>query len=99
MKPVVICMGKIGDILSVIAMMQEKGIEDLVVSEKYAQIASNVPGIRQHIYFGDWQDLAGAIKWAKKQFPKVLVPQTFGINFPILHKARSFQKDQELRLA
>jgi hypothetical protein len=92
-------MGKIGDILSVIAMMQERGLEDLVVSERYAQMANNVPGIKQHIYFGDWQDLRGAIKWAKKQFPRVLVPQTFGIDFPIQHRSRSFQKDQELRLA
>lgn len=95
MQTAYIALGKAGDILSALAIAQQQQRETihLVTSVQYAGVANGVPGVQAHIYDGSWDDLAGAIKWAKKKFKKVLVPQTFGLKFPIQHTRPSFQLD------
>lgn len=88
--------GKIGDVLSVISRLHHGS--NLVISKRYASIAQGIPGITPHIYDGEWDDLEGAIKWAKRKFKRVLVPQTFGKDIPIRHLTPGFQHDQWLRM-
>lgn len=93
----VIC-GKLGDVLSGVAIAQSQATHsNVIVSAQYAELLGELPGITLHTYPGSWDDLRGAIKWAKSKFRRVLVPQTFGKDFPIKHTRPSFQLDQAAR--
>lgn len=96
MDSCIVSLGKIGDVLSVISRLHHGS--NLVISKRYATIAQGIPGITPHIYEGEWDDLEGAIKWAKRKFKRVLVPQTFGKDIPIRHLTPGFQHDQWLRM-
>jgi predicted GH43/DUF377 family glycosyl hydrolase len=93
----VIC-GKLGDVLSGVMIAQAQSSQvNIVTSEQYAPVIEGLPGVAVHIYEGKWHDLKGAIKFAKSRFKKVLIPQTFGEDFPIKHTRPSFQLDQAAR--
>ena len=60
-------------------------------------MAAGISGVTVHIYPGEWDDLHGAIRWAKQRFKHVIAVQTYGKDFPIEHRRPSFQLDQALR--
>ena len=66
----------------------------LLVSREYAEIPSECSFVEPVFYDGSWQDLAGAIRFAKGKGGTIVVPQTFGIDFPIERRHHSFQLDQ-----
>lgn len=93
----VIC-GKLGDVFSAIAIAQTQTRQPVIVtSPQYASALEGIPGIKTELFEGDWDDLRGAIKFAKKKFRKVMVPQVYGKEFPIKHTRPSFQMDQAIR--
>ena len=98
MQPAFIALGKTGDILSCIALAQHRfPTFNLVTSAKGATVAAGISGVTVHIYPGQWDDLHGAIRWAKQRFKHVIAVQTYGKDFPIEHRRPSFQLDQALR--
>lgn len=96
METAYITLGKIGDILSCLSMIPRPA--NVITSRQYCAIAQDIPGITCHVWEGEWDDLSGAIKYAKKKFKKVLVPQIFGKDFPIWHSRPGFQLDQAARV-
>lgn len=92
-------MGKIGDVLSILPLLQHYASRDrspvnLVVSKQYSDVVAGLWYINPIIYDGHWQDLRGAIKFAKAKFDTVVVPQTYGRDVTIEHRFPSFQYDQ-----
>lgn len=97
MEPAYVIGGKLGDVLSVIALAQQQvEIPTIVTSKQYAPAIKDLP-VKVVVYDGPWHDLKGLIKFAKKKFPKVIVPQTYGEEFPVKHTRPSFQLDQASR--
>lgn len=102
MKAVHISLGKLGDIFSALPCVHQEYKRtgkpvDLIVSKQYASAVEGVDYIKPIIWNGHWQDLTGAIRFAKKQYQKVIVPQTYGKELPIQKRAPSFQGDSYLR--
>lgn len=94
-----VALGKFGDIFSILPILQHEFEQSgerqiLMVSRQYLQAVDRVPFVKPFIWESDWQDLRGAVTLAKKQFPDVVVCQTFGKDFPIQHRLASFQLDQ-----
>lgn len=92
-------LGKHGDILSILPILHARWKETdhkshLIVSKEYSEIPLELNYVQTEIFDGSWQDLKGAISFAKKRFDKVFVAQTFGQDFPIQRKHPSFQLDQ-----
>ena len=97
-----VILGKIGDVLSVLPLLQHysecnKAPATLVISEQYAHVVEGLDYINPVIWKGHWQNLSGAVMWAKERYDKVVVPQTYGSSVAIEHKTASFQLDQWLR--
>src|ERR1035437_2819399 len=95
-------LGKYGDVISVLAILyhefQTTGIKpQLVISKEYADILEGCGYVEPVIYDGNFADLRGAIKFAKKRFDETCVLQTHGNDFPIEHKTASFQLDAWVR--
>ena len=94
--------GKYGDVLGILPILyhefQTTGIKpQLVIAKDYADILDGVSYVEPVIYDGNFADLRGAIKFAKKRFDEVIVLQTHGNDFPIEHKTASFQLDAWVR--
>lgn len=92
-------LGKHGDILSILPILQEeyrvtRCQPTLIVSKEYSEIPLQLDWIKTIIWEGDWQDLAGAIRFAKIIGGVNRTPQTFGKDFPIKREHPSFQLDQ-----
>ncbi len=97
MDSVYVIGGKLGDVLSGIALAQSQTeTPSILTSQQYGSQIS-IPGVSLHLYEGEWDDLHGMIRYAKTRFRKVIVPQTFGKDFPFKHSRPSFQLDQALR--
>ena len=95
-------LGKYGDALGILPILhhefQTTGIRpQLVISKDYADILEGCSYVEPVIYGGNFADLRGAIKFAKKRFDEVIVLQTHGNDFPIEHKTTSFQLDAWVR--
>lgn len=91
-------LGKVGDILNAIPLAQfharETGIKPyFIVADQYADILERIPHVVPVIYENSWDDLRGAMLWAKRQFETVIVTQTYGRNMPIEHRCSSWQLD------
>ena len=94
-----IMLGKIGDILSILPVIKWKSDKEkkpmpLVVSKQYADIVSNLDYVEPDIVDCHWQDLEWAMKYAKRKYDSVVVPQTYGKTVAIQHRTPSFQYDQ-----
>jgi hypothetical protein len=92
-------LGKNGDILSILPILQNEyritgEPQNLVVACDYANMLARCKFVKPVKYNGDFSDLSGAIKFAKERFDRVIVPQVYGREFPIQHKHPSFQYDQ-----
>lgn len=95
-------LGKNGDVISALPILhqdfKQTGIKPvLVISSQYVNVLKSVSYVEPCVFEGHWQDLFGAIKFAKQQFDEVVVLSTYGQNFPIQKRTPSFQLDQWLR--
>ncbi len=97
MEPVYVIGGKLGDVLSVIAIAQSQTATPQILTSQQYGSQINIPGVTLYLYDGAWDDLAGMIKFARARFRKVIVPQTYGKDFPIRHSRPSFQLDSAAR--
>lgn len=102
MSRIFVMLGKNGDQLSVLPILQHEynltgEKQTIMVSKQYSSLLQRVSFAKSEVFDGSWQDLKGAIRYAKQHFNGVIVPQTFGKDFPIQHKTASFQLDQWLR--
>lgn len=91
-------LGKYGDIINICPILlyefQNTGKKPyFLTSWKYGDIAARMPYVEPVMWDGDWQDLKGAVKFAKSKFDNVVVTQTFGKDFPIQKKRSSFALD------
>lgn len=94
--------GKIGDVVNLLAILHDDfkttgRKPTLVISKEYAPILDRIDYVEPHIWNGNWQDLRSAYIYAKQTFNEVIVPQIFGVEFPIAKLTPSFQLDQWLR--
>lgn len=93
-----IALGKHGDQVSVLPILHAEflrtGVKPvMVVSAAYQAIPRRAPYVEAALYPGDSADLAGAIRWAKTQWPQVVPLSVYGTNYPIQHRHPSFQYD------
>lgn len=94
-----LALGKYGDIISILPILHHEWCETrerqtLIISQRYSDLFRNVKYVNPVIFPGDWQDLAGGMRFAKRQFPEVVPCGTFGLDFPIQKRHPSFQYDQ-----
>lgn len=99
MSTAFILLGKIGDLLSSLPMLSrraeiEKYPVNLVVSKQYSNVVSGLDYIKTDVLSIHWQDLETGIKYAKRKYDKVFVPQTYGQTVGIQHRHPSWQFDQ-----
>ena len=97
--PTYIQLGKHGDILSILPILQEeyrvtRCRPALIVAKEYSEIPLELDWLETIIWEGDWQDLHGALRFAKIRGGVVHTPQTHGKDFPIKREHPSFQLDQ-----
>lgn len=94
--------GKTGDVISVLPILHEEfrltgEPQNLVVSRQYSSVLQAALYVNAIIWDGDWQDLAVALKMAKKNFGSVVNLATYGTGFPVEHKTPSYEYDRWLR--
>ena len=92
-------LGKIGDILSLLPILSDDHRiygkpQRLIVSREYAHVVEGLDYVEPVIWPGDWMDLKGALRDAKRTYGEVVIPQTFGTDFNIQRKHPSWQYDQ-----
>lgn len=92
-------LGKIGDVLSLLPVLADRCClqgepQRLIVSREYAHVVEGLDYIEPVVWPGDWMDLKGAIRDAKRTYGDVIIPQTFGTDFNIQRKHPSWQYDQ-----
>lgn len=93
---------KHGDILGILPILHHEWKTTgqkpfFVVSREFSQIVDRLDYIQPVIWEGGWDNLRGAIRFAKEQFNEVVVLSTFGSDFPIAETKSSFQLDQWAR--
>lgn len=95
-----LCVGqKYGDLASVLPLLCEIGRETgsspiVVVAKQFADLVEDCPLVTADVWGGDWFDLRGALKYAKRKYREVVCLSTFGDKFPIEHRFQGFQLDQ-----
>lgn len=98
METAYILLGKTGDILSGLRVVQSQpGKKPVVISRQYASVLDGIPDIEPVVYDGEWDDLKGATKFAKQKYRRVINLQTYGKDILIQNRTPSFQLDQVLR--
>lgn len=99
MKQVLICLGKYGDVIGILALLHERfkctgQIQNLMVAKKYAGLLDGCSYINAIIFDGDFSQLSDAYRLAKQQFDEVICLQVFGKDFPFQHTQKNFQQEQ-----
>lgn len=94
-----VSLGKSGDILSIVPILQEEfrvtGEKPvLVTSKEYASVVSRIDNLEVCALDCHWQHLDTAVRFAKQNFPQVLIPQMHGNGVQPERKRASFQLDQ-----
>jgi predicted GH43/DUF377 family glycosyl hydrolase len=95
-------LGKIGDIVSILPVVESEYIitgekPKLLVASEYAHVLQGLDYVEPVIFSGGWGDLSAAVRVAKGQHTAVKVAQTHARDFPIERKHPSFQYDQWAR--
>jgi hypothetical protein len=95
-------LAKHGDVVSILPALRadylETGVRPkLLVSGKYSMIPSVCHFLETVVYTGDWNDLGGAIKFAKHHFGEFKTPQMHADGFQPRRLLPSFQLDQWAR--
>jgi len=94
--------GKAGDLLSILPILHHEfkttGKKPrLIVAKEYLPVLARSDYVEPIVWPHDWQDLRGAVMFAKQRYDHVITPQIFGKDFPIAKLTPSFQLDQWLR--
>jgi predicted GH43/DUF377 family glycosyl hydrolase len=102
MDRIYICLGKFGDILSILPILRDeyertKIRPKLLVARDYAALLAGFSYLEPLIYSGPFGDLAGAIRSVKSNGNEAVPLQVYGDGFPFQKRAPSFQLDQWLR--
>jgi hypothetical protein len=92
-------LGKIGDILSLLPVLHNQEQlygepQRLIVSREYAHVVEGLDYVEPVVWPGDWMDLKGAIRDAKRTYGDVIIPQTFAKDYNIQRHHPSWQYDQ-----
>lgn len=90
---------KAGDTFAVLPIIHHffvttKSKPTVVVAKQYAHIFERVPYANAVRFDGEWGDLKGALRFAKREFFDVVCLSTYGHGFPIEHRTSSFVLDQ-----
>lgn len=90
---------KTGDVLSALPIIHHAAITTkerpaVMIARQYASILERVPYVTPMIFNGDWQDLKGALRLAKRHSSRVVCLSTYGREFPVEHRTSSFVLDQ-----
>lgn len=90
---------KTGDLLSILPIVHRafkltEQEQVVMVSRQYAHVLNRASYVTPTIWNGDWNDLAGALKAAKRAFGSVTCLSTYGRDFAIEHRTSSFVLDQ-----
>lgn len=95
-----LCLGKSGDVLSIIPCLQAEYRETgkkptLIVSKDYSALPKMLPWLNVEEFDGSFEFIGNALRWAK-QFGKVdFIPQMSGVGYPQpARKHPSFQYSQ-----
>ena len=93
---------KYGDIIGILPILHQDFLSGnrprLIISKDYAPLLKGLTYVTPVIYEGAWDDLRGAMKYAKQTFNETITClSTFGAGFPIEHRTPSFQLDAWLR--
>ncbi len=86
--------GKAGDVINCLPLIQQQPNSILIVSRQYKAIADAAANVEPRFWNGDWQDLKGAMLWAKQHFKNPICLSVFGKDFPVEHRTPSFTTDQ-----
>ena len=92
-------LGKIGDVLSLLPLLSYRAKQqgkpcNLVISEQYSDVVHGLDYINPDIVKFHWQDLESALKYAKRKYHRVWIPQTYGKTIAVQHRQPSWQMDQ-----
>ena len=93
-----LALGKTGDIIGALPILYNRFVTDkrkpsVIVASEYLHVIDRVPFVDAVEYKGSWQDLSGALLFAKKLSPQVVCLSTYGKDFPIEQRHSSFQLD------
>ncbi len=96
-------LGKSGDVISILPCLQaefkETGIKpSLIVAKEYSALPKALPWLHVEEFQGSFEDINGAIKWAKQTGKIDYTPQMSGLNHKPERKHPSFQFDQWSRM-
>ena len=96
-------LGKFGDVCNILPIAHHESESTgnkprIIVAKAYASILEGCSYVTPTVFDGDWQDLDGAIRFARSRFSNVVVTctngNTKGKNFTIAQTEASFQLDQ-----
>lgn len=96
-QPVYCCVGmKFGDCCQVISILHHEFLKTgvkpiLIVTKGLLPLLDGATYIEPELFKGHWQDLKGALLWAKKKYPSVKCLSFHGANWPVHKKTPSFQ--------
>ncbi len=95
MSNVHLALGKTGDVIGVLPLLYDEYVNGnnkptLITSREYAPLVAGLDYLNLAVYEGHWQDLRGALKYAKQNFTNVVNLSTYGKDFPFQHKTTSF---------
>lgn len=98
MKPWLTSGLKFGDMCSVLALAQDEFIRTgenptLITNKGMLPLLDGVSYVNSIVYPGEWNDLKGALLWAKKKYGEVKCLSFHGKNWPVHKKTCSFQLD------
>lgn len=90
---------KHGDLCSALPMLceiyKQSGEKPVViVSNEYKTLVEDCQLVEADVWDGEWHNLKGALKYAKKKYRRVINLSTFGLDFPIEQRFTGFQLDQ-----
>lgn len=90
---------KYGDLCSILPILRReaqltKKPATVLTAQPYAELFEGCSYVDPVLWAGEWCDLRGAVKKAKQVYNEVIVPSTFGLNWPVQKKFPSFQLDQ-----
>lgn len=96
--PWVICGQKFGDCCQTISILGREfertgEIQTVITHKGLLPLLEGASFIEVELWKGDWQDLKGALLWAKRKFGEVKCLSFHGNNWPVHKKTCSFQLD------
>lgn len=99
--PVVVQLGRNGDLLNILPLMQEYSNEGrrgkLVVAEEFEQLLDGVSYVDRLVFRGKVDDIRVAAEKARKRFPDAKVTQTWGADWRAPRRTENFMREPYFR--